>query len=71
MSVAEVLSELPDWTLSERQLLVTRVLELDDRGISVEEEALIESRLADHRSNPASSVPLEAMKPRLRSLFTR
>lgn len=71
MSVTEVLDELRAWTLSERQLLVTRVLELDDRTLSDEEEALVESRLAVHRNNPASSVPLEAMKSRLRSLITR
>ena len=71
MSVIEVLDELPAWTLSERQLLVTRALELDDRALSVEEEALVDGRLAGHRNNPASSVPLEAMKPRLRSFFTQ
>jgi hypothetical protein len=71
MSLAEVLHELPAWTLSERQLLVARALELDNPGLSVAEEALIESRLADHRSNPSSSVPLDTMKTRLRLLFTR
>jgi hypothetical protein len=71
MSVAEVLSELSAWTISDRQLLVTRALELDDRALSAEDEALIESRLAGHRNDPASSVSLEAMKSRLRLLIMR
>jgi len=71
MSVAEVLHELPAWTLSDRQLLITRALELDDPTLSAKEETLVERRLAGHWSDPESSVPLDEMKNRLRSLFKR
>jgi putative addiction module component (TIGR02574 family) len=32
---------------------------------------LVEQRLADHRQNPATAVPLDEMKARLRSHFSR
>jgi len=67
MSFAEVLQELPTLTLSERQLLVRRTLDLDDPALSPADEALVEKRLAAHRNNPASAVPMETMKSRLRS----
>jgi hypothetical protein len=66
MSFAEVLPELPMLTVAERQLLVRRALELDDAGLSAEDETLVESRLAEQRHNPGSAVPLEEMKARLR-----
>jgi hypothetical protein len=71
MSFAEVLQELPSLTLSQRQLLVRRALELDDPPLSLVDETLVEKRLAAHRKNPASAVPLETMKSRLRSQFKK
>ena len=71
MSFAEVLDELPALSLAERQLLVRRALELDEAGLSAEDEALVEQRLADHRANPDSAVLLDEMKSRLRSRFAR
>ena len=71
MSFAEVLHELPALTVSERQLLIRRALELDDPVLSAEDEALVEKRLADHRRNPNSAVPLDEMKARLRSRFSK
>ena len=71
MSFAEVLDELPALSLAERQLLVRRALELDEAGLSAEDEALVEQRLAEHRANPDSAVPLDEMKARLRSHFAR
>ncbi|MGA2657482.1 MAG: hypothetical protein ABSH34_08160 [Verrucomicrobiota bacterium] len=67
MSFSEVLAELPGLTVSERQMLVRRVLELDESALSGEDEAVVEERLADHRRNPASAVPLHEMKTRVRS----
>jgi hypothetical protein len=67
MSFAEVLKELPALTLQERQVLIRRALELEDPPLSKAEEALVETRLAGHRQNPASSVPLDEMKRRLHS----
>jgi len=69
MSLTEVLQELPTLTVSERQLLIRRALELDEAGLPAEDEAVVERRLADHRRNPSSAVALDEMKARLRSRF--
>jgi hypothetical protein len=71
MSFTEVLEELPELTVGERQLLVRRALELDEPPLSQADEAMVEERLAAHRKNPASSVPLDEMKNRLRSRFSK
>ncbi len=67
MSFSQILEELPGFTFEERQLLVRRVIELDDAPLSEAEENLVESRLAAHHSDPTSSLPLETLKERLRS----
>lgn len=69
MSFSEVLAELPALTIVQRQQLIRRALELDDPGLSPQDEALVEQRLAEHHQNPSSSVPLEEMKSRLRSRY--
>jgi len=71
MSFNEVLAELPALAVSERQLLVRRALGLDEPGLSGKDEALVEKRLEDHRRAPGSAVPLEQMKTRLRSRFSK
>jgi putative addiction module component (TIGR02574 family) len=71
MSFNEVLAELPALTVAERQLLVRRTLDLDEPGLSPEDESLVQSRLAEHHHDPASAVPLEEMKTRLRSRFAK
>ena len=71
MSISQVLEALPAFTFEERQLLVRRVIELDDPPLSEAEETLVESRLADHHLNPTSSLPLETLKERLRSRTKR
>ena len=71
MSFAEVLEELPALTLSERQLLVRRALDLDESPLPPEDEMLVEKRLEAHHQKPGSSVPLETMKSRLRSQFKK
>ncbi|MCE0499316.1 MAG: hypothetical protein LV481_15355 [Methylacidiphilales bacterium] len=71
MSFNEVLKELPALTVEQRQVLISRALELDELPLSAEDEILVEQRLADHRRNPASSVPLAEMKDRLRSRFPK
>lgn len=67
MSLSQVLDALPAFTFEERQLLVRRVIELDDPPLSKADETLVESRLAEHHLNPTSSLPLEKLKKRLRS----
>jgi putative addiction module component (TIGR02574 family) len=67
MSATEIVSELPKLTEAERRAVFDKLLELEDLPLSEADEALVESRLAAHRANPDSSVPLEEMKRRLRS----
>ena len=67
MSISQVLEALQAFTFEERQLLVRRVIELDDPPLSEADETLVESRLADHHLNPTSPLPLETLKERLRS----
>jgi hypothetical protein len=67
----ELLAELPSLTVPQRQLLVRRALELDDPGLAAEDEAVVEKRMAEHRRDPKSAVPLETMEKRLRSRFTK
>lgn len=69
MSFAEVMQQLPAFTLAERQMIVRQALELDDPGLSAADEALVEERLSAHRADPSSAVSLEEMKARLRSRF--
>lgn len=71
MSFNEVLAELPSLSVDQRQLLMRRALELDDPGLSAEDEKLVEQRLAEHRLNPSSAVSREDMNARLRSRFSK
>ena len=54
-------------TFEQRQLLVRTAIELDDPVLSRADEALVESRLAEHQADPDSSISLEKLKQRLRS----
>ncbi len=65
MSFNEVIAELPRLTFEERQILIRRVLELDDPPLAAADEELVEERLAEHHRDPGSSVPLGEMKSRL------
>ena len=67
MSFSQILEELPGFTFEERQLLVRRVIELDDAPLFEAAENLVQSRLAAHHSDHTSSLPLETLKERLRS----
>jgi hypothetical protein len=69
MSFNEVLQELPALTVEQRQLLIRRALELDEPPLSDADEKLVESRLAALRESPASAIPLEDMKNRVRSRY--
>ena len=71
MSFTEVLDELPELTVGQRQLLVRRALELDEPPLSPADEMLVDERLAAHRKNPDSAVPLDQMKARLHSRFPK
>jgi putative addiction module component (TIGR02574 family) len=71
VSFSEVLAELPGLTVSERQLLIRKALDLDEGGLSLRDEMVVEKRLEDHHRDPASAVPLDEMKARLRSKSVR
>ena len=60
------MAELPALTVAELQQLIRRALELDEPGLSPEDEAVVEQRLAEYHQNPGSAVSLEEMKLRLR-----
>jgi putative addiction module component (TIGR02574 family) len=71
MSFSEVLAELPALSVAERQAVIRRALELDDPELSAEEEALVQKRLNEHRTDPSTAVSLNDMKQRLRSHFSK
>jgi hypothetical protein len=71
MSFAEVLEELPAFSLAQRQELVARAIQLDDQGLNNAQEALVQERLDAHHRSPESSLPFETMKQQLRSLVGR
>jgi hypothetical protein len=66
MSFAQVIEELPRFTVVERQELLRNVLELDDEGLSDSELALVEQRLAAYQGDPARAVPAETMAEKVR-----
>jgi hypothetical protein len=69
MSFNDLLAELPTLSLAQRQMVIRRALELEDAGLSPEEEALVEQRLANHGRDPGSGLSLEQMSVRIRSRF--
>ena len=71
MSFTEVLQELPGLTVEQRQLLIRRVLELDEPPLSDADMNLVERRLASLRETPDSAVSAEDLKARLRSRYKK
>jgi putative addiction module component (TIGR02574 family) len=72
MSKTEILEELPNLTPSERDEIRLKLAELDgdrwlddDDPLTVEEKALIQSRIEAHEKNPESAIPWEEFKARL------
>ena len=70
MSFAEVIEQLPRFTVVERQELLRNVLELDDEGLSDSELALVDQRLAAYQADPARAVAAETMAERIRTRFS-
>jgi putative addiction module component (TIGR02574 family) len=70
MSKAEILDEIRRLTPDERDEIRQTLDELDD-PLSAEEWTLVDARIEEHRSNPASAVPIEEMKATLRARFSR
>jgi hypothetical protein len=70
MSFAQVMEELPRFTVAERQELLRNVLQLDDEGLSDSELALVEKRLAAYQADTARAVAAETMEERIRARFS-
>jgi len=64
MSLSEIIAELPRLSDEERWELIERAMELDD--FSEGELKVIDERLADHKRDPNSWVPLDQMMAKLR-----
>lgn len=71
MSLKQVLEELPAFSVAERQMLVLRAIELDETKFTEGDEELVRSRLAEHASNPSSSISCDDMKAMVRAELSR
>jgi hypothetical protein len=72
MSFAQVLEELPALTSEQRREILDRIIEMDRSGwldvddpLSEADKRLIESRIAEHESDPISAISLEELENRL------
>ncbi len=54
MSFAQVLEELPRFSVAERQELLRNVLELEEDGLSEAELALVEQRFAAYQADSSN-----------------
>lgn len=70
MSFAQVLEELPRFTVVERQELLRNVLELDEWGLSDSELALVEQRMAAYHADTSRAVAADTMAKRVRARFS-
>jgi putative addiction module component (TIGR02574 family) len=67
MSISQILDELPHLTPQERLRVAEQALALD--ALSLEEEALVEQRLADHDRAPGTAIPLDDFLAQLRERY--
>ena len=70
MSFAQVLEELPRFSVAERQELLRNVLELEEDGLSDAELALVEQRFAAYQADSSRAVPAGIMAERVRKRFS-
>ena len=70
MSFAQVLEELPRFSLAERQEVLRNVLELEEDGLSEAELALVEQRFAAYQADSSRAVPAGIMAERVRKRFS-
>ena len=66
VSAAEIMGELPRLNEADREAVLGKLLESMDSPVSSSDEALVESRLAEHRADSSSSVPLGELRKCLR-----
>jgi hypothetical protein len=65
MSLNQILEELPNLSPQERLRVAEQALALD--GLSAEDEALVEQRLADHDHAPGTAIELDDFLAQLRA----
>lgn len=68
MSFEELLAELPKLTPQQRQVVMRRVVELDDAPLSPAGEKRLEERRAEYLGNPATASTLERIVREVRQL---
>ncbi|MCW1916673.1 hypothetical protein OJ996_24010 [Luteolibacter sp. GHJ8] len=67
MNLAEVLQELPRFTVAERQELIRSALICDDSDLNPDEMAIVAERLEAHDADSSSSLSLDEIRSRLAS----
>ena len=78
MSKTEILEELPKLTKTERQEIRLRLAEFDgenwlddDEPLTVDEKALLDTRLAAYATDPDAGSSWEELESRIRARLTR
>jgi hypothetical protein len=71
MSKAEILEQIAKLTQVERDQIRQKLDELGEDALTPEEWALIDKRIAEHNSNPASAIKWNEFKARLDQKFGR
>lgn len=71
MSLTEILAEIPKLSFAERQELVRRAISVEeDDGVTREENAILDQRLADFHRDPHAGISADDLKravlPRVR-----
>jgi hypothetical protein len=61
MSLNEILEAIPKLSFAERQQLVRRAIEADER-LTPNEEAVVDVRLKDFRADPKEGIPADTLK---------
>ena len=67
MSKAEILNELPKLNADDRREILERICDLEDVGLTSNEKAFLDQRLAECRENPSAWVTWEDAKLRILS----
>lgn len=67
MGITQVLEALPDLSFEERQLLIRRLIELDDPPMSEADGALLDGRLAAYAQNSDEGSSWEEVENRIRT----
>ena len=65
MSLAEMLDQIPKLSFAERQQLVRCAIEVDDVGLTKEEEAILAKRVQDFQTGEKSGIPLKDLRERV------